>query len=110
MNNLQKNSAKRPIGPRSRDRVGPVRAKACSEPANQGPGFEAGICAVFAAVQLFIATWLPISEYKCASTERERERERAATGFNHMHTFCQAMITMIMMMVITIMPTGKRIK
>ena len=75
MNNLQKNWAKRPIGPRSHDRVGPVRAKACSEPANQGPGFEAGICAVFAAVQLFIATWLLISEYKCASTERERERE-----------------------------------
>ena len=99
MNNLQKNWAKRPIGPRSHDRVGPVRAKACAEPANQGPGFEAGICAVFAAVQLFIATWLPISEYKCASTQGERERERAATGFNHMHTFCQAMITMMVMMI-----------
>ena len=81
------------MGPESHDGLGPVRGKACGGPANQGPGIEGGICAVFAAVQLFIATWLLISssEYKCASTqERERERERAATGFNHMHTFCQA--------------------
>ena len=52
-----------------------MRAKAQAGPANQGPGIEGGICAVFAAVQLFIATWLLISsEYKCASTQ-ERERE-----------------------------------
>ena len=83
--------AKRPIGPRVTWWGGPVRGKACGGRANQGPGIEGGICAVFAAVQLFIATWLLISaRVQVCQHAGEREREGAATGFNHMHTFCQA--------------------
>ena len=69
--------AKRPIGPRVTWWGGPVRGKACGGRANQGPGIEGGICAVFAAVQLFIATWLLISaRVQVCQHAGERERER----------------------------------